>query len=115
MLMKSNMSKIGGFTIKFEIKKFNEKETSVYDKRVWRYCVQQGLHKTLQGKSSKSTGKSDKDWKEMDLKAASTIYLCLADEVIYDVMDEETAIGLWSRLETLYMTKSLSNKLYLMK
>jgi len=30
-------------------------------------------------------------------------------------MDEETAIVLWSRLETLYMTKSLPNKLNLKK
>ena len=33
---------------------------------------------------------------------------------MYNVMDEETATGLWSRLET-YMMKSLSNKLYLKK
>jgi len=51
----------------------------------------------------------------MDLNAASTIQLCLAEEIMYDVMDEETTTGLWSRLETLYMTKSLSNKLYLKK
>jgi len=51
----------------------------------------------------------------MDLKAASTIQLCLEDEVMYNVMDEETTTGLLSRLETLYMTKSLSNKLYLKK
>ena len=51
----------------------------------------------------------------MDRKAANTIQLCLADEVIYNVMDEETITGLWLRLETLYMTKSLSNKLYLKK
>ena len=50
----------------------------------------------------------------MDLKAASTIQLCLADKVMYNVMDEETATGLWSKLDT-YMTKSLSNKLYLKK
>ena len=29
--------------------------------------------------------------------------------------DEETVTGLWSRLDTSYMTKSLSNKLYLKK
>jgi len=46
---------------------------------------------------------------------ASTIQLCLSDEVMYNVMDEETAIGLWSRLETLYIMKSLSNKLYVKK
>jgi len=77
--------------------------------------IQQGLHKTLQGKSVKAAGASNKDWEEIDLKAASTIQLCLADEVMYNVMDEETATGLWLRLETLYMTKSLSNKLCLKK
>ena len=51
--------------------------------------VQQGLHKTLQGKSSKPTGTSNEDWEEMDLKAASTIQLCLINEVMYNVMDEE--------------------------
>ena len=34
---------------------------------------------------------------------------------MYNVMDEETPMRLWSRLETLYITKSLSNKLYLKK
>jgi len=56
--------------------------------------VQQGLHKTLQGKVSKPAGTSVEDWEEMDLKAASTIQLCLTDEVMYNVMDEETAKGL---------------------
>ena len=77
--------------------------------------VQQGLHKNLLGKSGKSTGTSNKHWKEIDLKAISTIQLCLADEIMYNVMDEETGTGLWSKLEILYMTKSLSNKMYLKK
>jgi len=51
----------------------------------------------------------------MDLKVTSTIQLCLTDEVMYNAMDEEMATGLWSRLEMLYMTKNLSNKLYLKK
>ena len=42
----------------------------------------------------------------MDLKVASTIQLYIADEVMYNVIDEETATGLWSRLEILYMTKT---------
>ena len=49
------------------------------------------------------------------MKAASTIQLCLADEVMYNVMDEKMTTNLWSKLETLYMIKSLSNKLYLKK
>jgi len=51
----------------------------------------------------------------MDIKVASAIKLCLEDEVMYKVMDEEMATGLWSRLEILYMTKIPSNKLYLNK
>ena len=41
--------------------------------------------------------------------------ICHTYEVIYNVMYEETSMGLWSRLDTLYMMKSLSNKLYLKK
>ena len=41
--------------------------------------------------------------------------ICLANKVMYNVMDEKTVTGFWSRLETLYMTKSLSNELYLKK
>ena len=51
----------------------------------------------------------------MDLKAASTIQLCPADEVMCNVMDEEMTTRLWLWLETLYMLKNLSNKLYLKK
>jgi len=49
------------------------------------------------------------------MKVTSTIQLCLTDEIMYNVMDEKMVMSLWSRLETLYMTKSLSNKLYLKK
>jgi len=46
------------------------------------------------GKSAKPAGTSNEDLEEMDLKAASTIQLCLADDVMYNVMDEETVTGL---------------------
>ena len=51
----------------------------------------------------------------MDSKAARTIQLCLVDEIIYNVMDEETITGLWSILDILYMIKYLSNKLCIKK
>jgi len=73
------------------------------------------LQKTLQGKSAKPAGTSNEDWEEMDLKTANTIQLCLSDEVMYNVMNEKTVTGLWTRSETLYMTKNFSNKLYLKK
>ena len=49
----------------------------------------------------------------LEEKAHSTIMLCLADDVITEVSDEETAAGLWLKLESLYMKKSLTNKLLL--
>ena len=51
---------------------------------------------------AKLVGMSDEDREESNMKAASTIQLCLLDEVMYNVMDEETTTGLWSMLETLH-------------
>jgi hypothetical protein len=39
--------------------------------------------------------------------------LSLSNEVLREVADEETATGLWKKLENLYMKKSLTNQLYL--
>jgi len=86
------MSKIGSSTTKFKIEKFSgEGNFGLWKKRVKALLVQQGLHKTLQGKSAKPADTSNEDWEGIDLKAASTIQLCLTDEVMYNVMDEEMA------------------------
>ena len=55
------------------------------------------------------------DWEEMDEKAASAIRLHLTDDVVNNIIDEESACGIWTRLENLYMSKTLTNKLYLKK
>ena len=52
---------------------------------------------------------------DLDVRVKATIILCLSDEALYNVMNEETTAGLWCKLESLYMTKSLSNKLNLKK
>ncbi|KAK9740681.1 hypothetical protein RND81_03G053700 [Saponaria officinalis] len=49
----------------------------------------------------------------LEEKAHSTIILCLDDDIITEVAEEETVAGLWAKLESLYMTKSLTNKLLL--
>ncbi|GJS09683.1 hypothetical protein Tco_0366479 [Tanacetum coccineum] len=48
-------------------------------------------------------------------KAYSTLILCLGDRVLRKITKETTAAGIWKKLETLYMTKSLANHLYLKK
>ena len=53
------------------------------------------------------------DWKDLEAKAAAIIKLCLADDVMYHVMDEESLAAIWLKLESRYMSKLLTNKLYL--
>nr|GFB87433.1 retrovirus-related Pol polyprotein from transposon TNT 1-94 [Tanacetum cinerariifolium] len=52
---------------------------------------------------------------ELNKKAHSVMILCLGNKVLREVTEETTAAGVWLKLETLYMTKSLANKLYLKK
>src|ERR1051325_3627911 len=46
-------------------------------------------------------------------KAHNAILLSLGDKVLRQVTKETTTVGLWVKLESLYMTKSLVNRLYL--
>lgn len=73
--------------------------------------VQQGLHKAQEGK--KPISWTNEEWMYMSLRVVSTIYLCHADEVLQNVMIEISAPKFWMKLESLYTTKSLTNKLYL--
>ena len=49
------------------------------------------------------------------MKADSTIHLNLSNEIIHNVIDEEKAESIWKKLESLYMAKNLTNKLYVKK
>lgn len=70
---------------------------------------QQGIWAPISG--TKPTDMTNANYKLQEEKAHSTILLCLSDEVLYEVGDEETEKGVWEKLETIYMTKSLTNKL----
>lgn len=99
---------------KFEIDKFNGRN----DFNLWRLkmralLVQQGLLKALKGVNALPTTLSDDEKEDILERAHSAILLCLADEVLREVADETTAPGLWLKLEKLYMTKSLTSRLYL--
>ena len=61
----------------------------------------------------KLEGMNDMDWKDLEAKVVATIRLCLADDVMYHVMDEESPVAIWLKLESWYISKSLTNKLYL--
>uniref|UniRef100_A0A0D3BX66 CCHC-type domain-containing protein n=1 Tax=Brassica oleracea var. oleracea TaxID=109376 RepID=A0A0D3BX66_BRAOL len=67
-----------------------------------------GILRPLSGKKSEAA-----DLEALEEKVFSTILLCLTDKIIIEVSDEKTAASLWQKLESLYMTKSLTNKLLL--
>lgn len=50
---------------------------------------------------------------ELNMKEVSTIRLCLVDELMYDVMDDMSIAAVWLKLESRYMSKSLTIKLNL--
>ncbi|KAL5788067.1 hypothetical protein ACOSP7_005016 [Xanthoceras sorbifolium] len=54
----------------------------------------------------------DADLEDIDEKACSAIQLSLSDEVLHEVISEKTTKALWEKLESLYLKKTLTNKLY---
>jgi hypothetical protein len=75
--------------------------------------VQQGMVKAFLGKSKQPATITYEDWDEIDARALSSIRMCLVDDVLFNIVAEKTTIGLWSKLESLYMTKSLTNTIFL--
>src|SRR5436189_5534377 len=75
---------------------------------------------TLQGLWKAVVEKFDEDSDELkkaDLKerALSAIFMSVTDNVLCEIADEETASGVWKKLEVLYAGKNLTNRLYLKK
>ncbi|PKA58053.1 Retrovirus-related Pol polyprotein from transposon TNT 1-94 [Apostasia shenzhenica] len=98
---------------KFEEEKFNgKKDFGIWQRRVKAILVQNDLYHALLGRE-KARKITNEECEELYLKASSTIQLCLADEVLYNIFDVETSVDLWRKLEKFYMSKSLTNKLYM--
>nr|GEY32997.1 Gag-Pol polyprotein [Tanacetum cinerariifolium] len=98
---------------KFDIKKFD----GTGDFRLWiikmrTLLIQHGCEAALEVLPVDMEAQTKAG---LNKKAHSAIILCLGNKVLREVTRETTAAGVWSKLETLYMTNSLANKLYLKK
>ena len=99
---------------RFEIEKFNGRNNfEIWKVKMHDLLVQQGVAKALLGKSKQPLVMTDDEWSDIDDKALSGILLCLADDVLFNIVSEKTVAGLWTKLEKLYMTKSLTNRILL--
>ena len=107
------MAKSSAMDLVMKFEKFDGKGNfTLWQTRMKALLVAQGLQKALLGKEKKPADMKDDEWEEMDLKALSIIQLCLADDVMFNVITVKTTAEMWSKLQGLYMTKSLSSKLY---
>ncbi|KAJ1441019.1 gag-polypeptide of LTR copia-type, partial [Sesbania bispinosa] len=85
------------------------------EQRVWGPLTSVSAKKeTIAESKEKSTYVKKEDLAEqVEEKAHSLILLSLSNEILYEVADQETTSGLWLKLEKLYMSKSICNKLLL--
>ncbi|KAL6334097.1 hypothetical protein AAG906_004528 [Vitis piasezkii] len=74
--------------------------------------VQQGLQDALLGEKNLPSTMQEKQKIELLEKAHSVIILSLGDTVLRKVAKAKSAAELWLKLESLYMTKSLANRLH---
>ncbi|GJW33633.1 retrotransposon protein, putative, ty1-copia subclass [Tanacetum coccineum] len=98
---------------KFDIEKFD----GIGDFGLWRIkmralLIQYGCEAALEVLPADMEAEAKA---ELNKKAHSAVILCLGNKVLREVTGEKTAAVVWSKLETLYMKKSLANKLYLKK
>ncbi|CAL1356456.1 unnamed protein product [Linum trigynum] len=95
------------------IDKFTGKNNfAIWHIKMQALLKQQGLWGPVSAKQKKAAV-DDYEWNTLEEKAHSTIMLSLFDDVIIEVTTEKTVPGLWLKLESLYITKSLTNKLHL--
>ena len=69
----------------------------------------------MKGERAFSVTMSQDEKTKMVHKARSVIVLCLRDKILRDVAKKLTATSMWSKLESLYMTKSLAHWQFLKK
>lgn len=73
--------------------------------------AQYGLLDLLDADAESETEAVSRTEKERRQKAHSQLILCLGDKVLREVARETTVACVWLKLETLYMTRSLANRL----
>ena len=100
-------------SIKMEINKFDEKNNfSLWQARMKDVLIQQGLIDALLCEE-KPTTIEVQDWRWLQMQTVSTIRMYPIDKVVIHVLSKTSSTVLWSKLEELYMTKSLTNTLFL--
>jgi hypothetical protein len=54
-----------------------------------------------------------KEWEKLERRERSTIWICLEDSLLLNVLGEYFSKKMWDKMGSLYQSKSLVNKLFL--
>lgn len=101
-------------SVRYEVEPVDGKSNfSIWHCTVKDVLAQQGLTNALEVK--KPATMTDEKWTELEAKVVATIRLSLASQIKYQVLTETSSKDLWEKLEKVYKSKSLSNRLYLKK
>ncbi|KAL8521619.1 hypothetical protein ACS0TY_011948 [Phlomoides rotata] len=100
-------------SMKLDVEKFTGKnDFGLWKVKMKALLVHHGLATALKTDGSEESSATAAKRAEINEKAHSAIILCLGDKPLREVCKEKTAIDVWRKLESLYQTKSVSNKLY---
>jgi len=96
---------------KWDIEKFiGSNDFGLWMVKMEVVLIQQKCAQALKDECVLSVTMSQAEKTEMMFKARSAIVLGLGDKVLRDVAKEPTTTSMWSKLESLYMTKSLAHR-----
>lgn len=103
---------MAGNTSRFEIPLFDGKiNFMIWQCTIQDLLVQNGLDQALE--KEKPATMKEEEWTKIQKKAVSTIRLALAPEIKHNVLKETTPTALWEKLQNIYASKSLTNRLCL--
>ncbi|KAI9160789.1 hypothetical protein LWI28_011577 [Acer negundo] len=75
--------------------------------------VEEGLAAALEGEDKLPQSMDAVEKKTLLEKAYSSLILGLGDKVLREVKKEESTAGIWAKLESLYMSKAVPNRIHL--
>jgi len=99
-------------TQSFEILLFDGKiNFMIWQSTTQDLLVEQGLDQALEDEKLASINETK--WTKIQRRIMSTIRLTFAPEIKHNVLKETTPKALWEKLENIYASKSLTNRLCL--
>ena len=99
---------------KIEIEKFNDQSFELWKLKVEELLVDKD-YLIVVDPCTKLVTMFCEHWKKLDREENSIIQLCISDSILLNVSGEASVKALCKKLETLYQSMSLVNKLFLRK